>query len=130
MSFGHRKKEPLTGGTDPRQAGGTFAGPGGPHDRNGVVIDATNAVLLDDVHVALVEGWRDGVRLDNHVVALKLEGRINKTKERSEIVYMFDEDGAAAIVSELIALATRAGFGPHFMNRLDERMRTITEEGH
>jgi hypothetical protein len=105
---------------DPRKSGGDIAGPGGPHDRNAVILDATNAVLLDHSDVCLMETTGGST-----VLAMLLEGRINKTPERARNLYLLNEDGAAALVSELIALAHR--IGPEFGHRLTARIQHLIE---
>lgn len=92
--------------TDPRSLKGAIAGPGGPHDRHSVVLDTTHAVLLDHVEVCKVEPSRDGVRQEP-VVAMLLSGRVNRSPDRAEVLFLFDIDGAAGIVTELLALAGR-----------------------
>lgn len=108
---------------DPRKSGGDIAGPGGPTDRHSVVIDATDAVLLDGTTVSLMEVPG---RL-SPILAMLLEGRINKTSDRARNLYLMDEDGAASLVSELVALAYRTG--PTFGDRLLERMRELIDQG-
>lgn len=112
-----RKKTGRRVSGDPRKSGGDIAGPGGPHDTNAVVIDTTNAVLLDSSDVCLVGSPGN----PKPYLAMLLEGRINKTPERARNLYLLNEDGAAALVTELIALAHRIGpeFGARFMARLD-----------
>lgn len=105
---------------DPRKTGGTIAGPGGPHNRNSVIVDGTNAVLLDSTDVCLME-----TRGGNVILAMLLEGRINKTQDRASNLYLFDEDGAAALVSELIAVAHR--IGPEFGERLMARITHLLD---
>lgn len=95
-------------GDDPRQAGGDISGPGGPHDMDGVVVDTTNAVLLSNSTVTIVEAARRGEARREPVVALMLEGRINKAPTRTRVLYMMNGDGAAAIVTELLGIAKRA----------------------
>jgi hypothetical protein len=107
---------------DPRKAGGTIAGPGGPHDRDSVIIDSTNAVLLDHTNVCQME-----TNTGEHIIAMALSGRINKTPERTEIVYLLGADGAAAIITELIALGGR--MGPEFGTRLNERINELIAQG-
>lgn len=87
--------------TDPRSLKGSIAGPGGPKDRNGVVLDATRAVLLDRVDVCAVETTQ------GDAIACLLAGRINRSRDRAEVLFLFDLDGAAAIVTELLGLAAR-----------------------
>ncbi|MFE9064871.1 hypothetical protein [Streptomyces violaceusniger] len=106
---------------DPRKTGGDIAGPGGPHDRNAVLLDTKNAVLLDSSDVCLMETASGSV-----VLAMLLEGRINKTTDRARNLYLLNEDGAAALVTELIALAHRIGpeFGARFTARLQHLLDT------
>ena len=106
---------------DPRKSGGDIAGPGGPKDRNAVIVDTTDAVLLDASTVSLVETPNRTAP----VLAMLLEGRINKTTERARNLYLVNEDGAAALVSELIALAHR--IGPEFGERLMQRIGSLID---
>lgn len=107
---------------DPRKSGGNIAGPGGPRDENAVVIDTTDAVLLDYSETALM-----GVPgQESPVLALLMEGRINKTTDRAKNLYLMNEDGAAALVSELVALGYR--IGPQFGDRLMDRIRSLIDE--
>lgn len=132
-----RKKTGRRTSGDPRKTGGDIAGPGGPHDHNAVIIDTTNAVLLDTTNavlldasdVSLVETGSGSVAL-----AMLLEGRIDKTTDRARNLYLMNEDGAAALVTELIALAHRIGpeFGHRFTARLQHLIDTnalIGEQG-
>lgn len=107
---------------DPRKSGGNIAGPGGPHDADSVIIDATNAVLLDHSTVSLVGSPGN----PKPYLAVLLEGRINKTTDRARNLYLMNEDGAAALVTELIALAHRIGpdFGERFTARLKHLLDT------
>ena len=106
---------------DPRKTGGDIAGPGGPHDRNSVIVDTTNAVLLDATTVTEVETLSGAPAL-----AMLLEGRIARTSDRARNLYLMNEDGAAALVTELLALAHRMGpdFGARFMARLQHLIDT------
>jgi hypothetical protein len=108
---------------DPRKSGGNISGPGGPNDANGVVIDTTDAVLLDYTEVALM----GSLGLASPHLALLLEGRINKTSDRARNLYLMNEDGAAALVSELVALGFR--IGPEFGDRLMERFLGLIDSG-
>lgn len=108
---------------DPRKSGGDIAGPGGPHDRNAVIIDTTDAVLLDASSVSLVETPGH----TSPILAMLLEGRINKTSDRARNLYLLNEDGAAALISELIALAHR--IGPEFGERLMQRINHLIGQG-
>jgi hypothetical protein len=91
---------------------------GSPHGQGDALVDVTGAVLLDDMHVVLVDTLNafGGTR----VIGMQLAGRLNKQTERSDVLYLFDEDGAAAIISELLALAGRADFLPQLLERLEQ----------
>lgn len=115
-----RKKTGRRISGDPRKTGGNIAGPGGPHDHNAVIVDTTDAVLLDSSDVCLVETGGGEV-----VLSMLLEGRINKTSDRARNLYLMNEDGAAALVTELIALAHR--IGPEFGERLMARVRHLLD---
>lgn len=112
--------------TDPLSLRGSIAGPGGPRDRNAVVVDATEAVLLDDITVCAVEPHRAGVP-QPACVALTLAGRINHRPERAELLFLFDLDGAAAIVTELVGLAMRMGAG-EFSGLIRSRLARLAAE--
>ena len=106
---------------DPRKSGGDIAGPGGPHDRDSVIIDPTNAVLLDHSTVSLVGSPGE----PRPYLAVLLEGRINRTTDRARNLYLMNEDGAAALVSELLALAHR--IGPEFSERVMARVSHLLD---
>lgn len=101
-------------GDAPRSDGGAIVDD--PHARGGAILDARNAILMDQVDVSLVDAQRD----EGPVVALALAGRITMRPERATQLYLFGVDGAAAIVTELIGLAERAG--PRFAHRVAERL--------
>ena len=98
--------------TDPRKIPGGMSGPGGPHDRSGVVLDARHAVLLETVDVSTLDPER-GAR-GQAALALVLGGRINQSRDKASVLFLFGTDGAAAIVTELIAVIGRAA-GPAFV---------------
>lgn len=110
-----------TGNADPRRLGGAIVGPGGPHDRGAVVLDTTDCVLLDGTYACTVDGVRDG-RSDGQMIYLTLSGRVNKTQDRVQVGYLFGPDGAAALITELLALADR-----HGTDLLDDVTRRLTK---
>jgi hypothetical protein len=110
-----------TGNADPRQLGGSIAGPGGPRDRGAVVLDMTDCVLLDAMDVCTVDGVRDG-HSNGQMIYMTLQGRVNKTPDRVQVGYAFGPDGAAALITELLALADRCG-----TDLLDDVTRRLTE---
>lgn len=95
--------------TDPRDLGGEIAGPGGPYDKDAVVVDLTNAVLVDGTQVVMFTPSRGGVEAQEPAIAMILSGKINHSPDRAEVMFVFDFDGAAAIISELIGVASRMG---------------------
>jgi hypothetical protein len=60
-------------------------------------------------------------------VAMFLGGRINRSTDRANVMFIFDSDGVAAIVSELLALYGRATE----IDPVDliNRMLTLREDG-
>lgn len=109
----------------PSHSGGnTVDVAGDPYAKGGVVIDARGAVLLDSTEVVLVDTKRD----DEPVrMLLRLAGRINYSDERADTAYFIGTDGAAALVSEIVGLAARAGtvderFAHEFQADLQRRM--------
>lgn len=116
--------------TDPRRVPGSMAGPGGPHDIGGVVLDARNAVILDHASVSTIDPDRGG--RGQVAVALVLSGRINQTRERADVLFILGTDGAAGIITELIGVMGRAGgdaFAKMFVEDLSGRLTKMREEG-
>jgi hypothetical protein len=108
---------------DPRKLPGDIAGPGGPFDRGGVLFDTRNAVLMDGVTVATVDNPSDGRRF----IGLLLGGRVNRSAERADVLYLFDLDGAAGIITELHGVALRAGWAPDLVRICEERWAQMPE---
>lgn len=110
-----------TGVADPRNLGGGIAGPGGPRDQGAVLLDTTDIVLLDSVEVCTVDAVRGG-ETGGQVIYMTLGGRVNKKTDRPTVGFMFPPDGAAALITELLALADRFG-----AELLDDLTRRLTE---
>lgn len=94
---------------------------GDPHARGGVVMDARNAILMDTVDVCLVDPDPSD-RAAEPRLAMLLAGRVNMRDDRSQVMFMFGADGAAAVVSQLVGLAQRIGpeFAALLARRIDE----------
>lgn len=100
-----------------------IAGPGGPHDRDAVVVDTRGAVLLDHMNSCMIGLDGDTAR---PAVALDLAGRVNKSSARSSVLYLFDVEAAAKLAADLIGVCVRAGlqeqvhatFRPHLEAQL------------
>lgn len=112
----------MTENSDPRNLGGSISGPGGPYDEDSVFIDTTNAVLLEACEVAIFGAVRQGVLDDKPICALVMRGRVNKTPDQVQVLFMMNEDGAAALVTQIIGLQSRAGWSEEFLERVRERM--------
>jgi hypothetical protein len=110
-----------TGLSDPRRLGGDLAGLGGPRDRGAVFLDTTDTVLLESVEVCTVDAVRQGA-LGGQVIFMMLDGRINKTTDRTRVGYILGPDSAAALITQLLALADR-----HGAELLDDITRRLTE---
>lgn len=107
---------------DPRGLGGAIVTTGGPNDEGTSLIDASRGLLVDDMSVARVDNPSDG----RTVVALLLEGRVNRSADRASVLALLNGDGVAAIVTELMGLAARMGpdFELEFREALDRRLAT------
>jgi hypothetical protein len=115
------------GHTNPRRLGGDIIGPGGPNDFGGVVLDCADAILAESFEVAVV----DKISADQPTgrdIYLVVDGRINKTRERARVGMMIGTDGAAALVTELLALADRAG--PRLLKDITDRLTALDREGY
>lgn len=116
--------------TDPRDVPGSMSGPGGPHDRGSVVFEADRAILLRGVEVAAVDSVSE--EGTNTLLAMVLEGRINFTPDMAQVLFIFNADGAAAIVTELVGVIGRMPPGDlkmQFMENLDERFQQLKNDG-
>lgn len=116
-----------TGVADPRKLGGDIAGPGGSRDRGAVFLDTSDCVLLDATNVSTVDAVRQGA-LSESVIFMTMEGRINKRTDRARVGFMFGPDGAAAIITELLALADR--FGAELLDDLTRRLIDLHQGKH
>jgi hypothetical protein len=60
-------------------------------------------------------------------VALQLGGRVNLTTKRSNVLYLMDEDGCAALVAEVTAIVVREGkeFQAAFEHAIDARLEAM-----
>jgi hypothetical protein len=92
--------------TDPRAVGGDIAGPGGPLDRNAVVLNTERAVLVDNTTVAVMHGEEAG-----DFVGMLVEGRVNRSTDRVRLLLLLNGDGVAAMVTEMRAVMRRAAAG-------------------
>lgn len=116
------KKADPTGNTDPRTIGpGNIAGPGGSRERNGVLLDMTDVILLGGMEVSVAEIGRQGA-WDGERFYLLMHGRVNKTDRDVSLGYLTNTDGVAALLTELLAIAERGG-----AELLDDLTRRLTE---
>lgn len=94
-----------------------------PFGRGNSMVDTRTAVLMDSVDVVMLTNPSD----QRQIVGLNLAGRINQTKDRSDVLYLFDADGIASIVTELLGLAARAGkpFSDLVAHRIEARVHRM-----
>lgn len=116
-----------TGVADPRKLGGDMAGPGGSRDQGAVFLDTTDVVLLEHAEVCTVDAVRQGA-MSGQVMFMTLSGRVNKRDDRVKAGFMFGPDGAAALVTELLALADR--FGAELLDDLTRRLTDLHQGKH
>lgn len=116
-----------TGNADPRRLGGAIAGPVGPHDRGAVVLDTTDVVLMGAVEVCTVDRVRHGAT-QGEAIYLQIRGRVNRTSDLVQTGYIMDTDGAAALITELLALADRHGAG--LLVDVTRRLAELCQDGH
>lgn len=114
--------------TDPRDLGGSIAGPGGPHDAGSVVIDASRALLPTYTGVCMVDDS------SGPLAAVEIRGRINRTADEAAVLMVAGPDALAAWVSQLVGLAARAQrsplatyrqFAQEFQDDLNRRMEEM-----
>lgn len=115
-----------SGCADPRTLGGQIVGPGGPHDRGAVLIDSTDCVLLESMEVCVIDRILDGESQGDSIF-MTLQGRVNKSTRQVQVGYIFDADGAAAIITELLALADRCG--PSMLTAVVDRLVDLDRNG-
>lgn len=91
----------------PHSGGGIIDVAGSPHAHGGALLDMRGAVLMDNVEVVLA----DTGATERVAMIMRLQGRINYATDRADTSYLFGPDGAAALVTELVGLASRAAAG-------------------
>jgi hypothetical protein len=117
--------------TDPRELKGAIVGDGGPHETGGVLLDTRNAILLNDVTVSTVDP--EGGGRGREYFAMLLAGRINQTRDDAQVLFIMNTDGAAAVVTQLLALLVRARVNPGVLDQyvldLRRRLDELDDEG-
>ena len=108
---------------EPHSGGGMIDVAGDPYARGGVMLDSRKAVLMDAIDVCLVDTKQD----EKPIMMLVIDGRVNYQNRRTTQAYLFGADGAAGLVTQLAALAARAGgaFQAEFKESFDQRMEEL-----
>jgi len=101
--------------SDPRQVGGSI-------DDATRIIDPKDAMILKEVAVAEVGMEREGEG-GELVIAIEVRGTINTTGEQANPLILTSPDGAALLISQIIALAQSGRTGPELDHALVERMK-------
>lgn len=123
----YRAAQP-NGLNDPRRFGGSIIGDvGSSRDASSVVLDLTDAVILEGTTVVVVEGVRSGVSA-GQCIFMTCDGRVNKTTDQVRVGLMLNTDGAAAIITELLAVADRAG--PELLDDITRRLTELHQGKH
>jgi hypothetical protein len=112
--------------TDPRELGGDIAGPGGPFEHGGVLLDASKAIHVDFQEVCKIDA-EHGAR-GQLAFALLVEGRINQTQDRAKVMCIESLDGLAALVTEINGVAERAGVHDEFLALCDARWKAMPHD--
>lgn len=105
---------------DPRLLGGEIHSFGGGMSES--LLDVTNAVHLESMNVCTIDTVRQGL-LNEQAIFMVLYGRINKTKDNVQAGFIFGPDGAAALITELLALADR--FGAELLTDITRRLTEL-----
>lgn len=94
-----------------------------PYERNSVLLDTSNAVLMDATDFAMMENGSDGRRF----ASVLIQGRVNRSKRRARVLFLMDADGLAALMTQATGLAVREGgeFELDFTQRVTERMEEM-----
>jgi hypothetical protein len=108
---------------DPRELPGDIRSGGDAYSQGSVMFSAAHAVLMDSVDAAWVDNPSDG----RNFYGLLLGGRINQTQDRARVLFFFDVDGAAALVTELHHLSLRAGHLDEFQQACQERWEAMPD---
>lgn len=111
--------------SDSAEHAGAVVG-GSPHGRGDALLDTRGAVLLDYNEVVLVDREPDKADVPPSVM-LVMAGRVNFDTRRSQTAYLMGTDGAAAIATQLIGLAARAGgdYAANFHADFERRMQEM-----
>lgn len=89
---------------------------------SGTLLDLTDVVHLESMEVCTVDAVRTGMLQEQMIFAM-LRGRINKTKDHVQVGFVFGPDGAAALITELLALADR--FGAELLSDVTRRLSEL-----
>lgn len=117
-----------TGNSNPLNYGNVgMAGPGGPRDNGGVVLDTTDLILLESMNVATVDQFSNQEKGLGPAIYMTLSGRVNKKQDHATVGFILGTDGAAALITELLAICTR--FSMQAVLDLVERLIELSNEG-
>lgn len=104
----------------------------GPKCRDGDpnFLDAFNAILHESTQAQAIATYIDAQMPSSEpAIALTLGGRINKTEDHADVLYMTNVEGAASIVAELVKAAYQIG-GRDFVDEfLEKAKQAMDREG-
>lgn len=102
----------------------------GPKCREGDTnfLDAHNAVLHEYSEAAPVSSYAFDEGRSEQAIALTLGGRVNRSKDQADILYMTNVEGAASIIAELMGAAHVIGGKGFVAELLDRAQEKIGEK--
>lgn len=117
-----------TGLADPKKLSTTTMHSFGDSRSQGTtLLDLTDVVHLEATEVCTVDTVRLGA-LNEQAIFMQLKGRINKTTNRVAVGFVFGPDGAAALITELLAVADR--FGAELLSDITTRLTELHQGKH
>lgn len=116
-----------TGVADPRNFGGSITSVGGSRDKGTTFLDMTDVVLFESMEVCTIDMVRTG-EMQEQAIFMTMDGRINKTDKQVHVGYVMGPAGAAAVITELLALADR--FGAELLSDVTRRLTELYQGGH
>lgn len=100
----------------------------GPRCREGDTefLDAHNAILHEYTQAAPIATYTDGQTAPGEAaIALTIGGRVNKSQDHVDVLFMTNTEGAASMLAEVVKAAHQIGGKDFVDNLLDEAMAKI-----
>lgn len=112
---------------DPRELGGSMvSSEDDPMGYGNVILDASKAILVDGLDVALVDDWSSR---GQEVFVMLSKGRINQSKDRAQVMMMGNMDWLSAVTTQISGVVERAGLFEEFSRLCDRRWSEMPHPG-